>query len=1295
VYRVFVISILLLSVLGVALFQAGLAQAQQPTPPPSPSISVSPTQGPPGTSISVSGTNFPQNQSVTITFNGTSVGSASTGSGSWSQSFTVPASPSGTRTIEAGGATSTFTVTPEASLSTTSGAVGSQITVTGEGFSASEAVTIRFGNEDAASATADSNGSFSTTFAVPAIAAGTYTVSVGSASTVSFRVTSSFTVSPTSGPPGSSIQIRGSGFTPNSTVNLTIDGTQIQTITTNNEGEVSASVQIPVVAGGPRTISVSGGSGSGQATFDVTPTLTINSTTASPGATVEVSGTGFRASETGITLRFDQETVATGISADAQGRWTGSFTVPNATAGTHTIRASGPLTTSTVPAASLIVGAGVSLEQTSGPPGSVVRLTGSGVRARDRVIITVGNGLGSAEATANSQGEWSADLTIPPAPRGPLTISVAGSGGQAVETTFNVTSAITVSEPKGSPNSPIIVRGEGFGANQSGITITFGDEVVTSVSADPQGSWNTDFNIPPTPRGTYFIKASGAAGVQVPFTVVPGVSLSQPQAGSGGSATITGGGFAANETGITVTLGDTTVASGITANAAGSWSAPIELPPLPAGSYPITASGSQTSAGNVSNQTLTLAPHITLSSTSGAPGSDIRVSGRGFAANQQGISITYDGTTIVSGITADSSGTFTTSFVVPPSASGPHPVGIAGNAAGGGGSPDIRFQVMPSITLDPASGPPMGSMKITGSGFGANEQNIQITYDNLTVLSGITADAKGSFEGSFGIPPSPAGEHVVQAAGATSSPSARPTQRFRATPGIALSETAGNVGMTVRVIGRGFVPASTVTLSYDELTETEVTTDATGSFRLDEFVIPQSRQGEHQVRAEDESGNRVQATFAVENTPPAAPDLRSPENGDRGGLFGGFRPDARWTPVEDPSGVTYNLQVARDPEFTDIILEKNGLKTPFYTLGEEEALDRGQYYWRVRAVDGAANPGPFSQVYEVNSGIIPLWVIPAAIVLGLLASGGGAYAYYAYVYRPRKLAQEAPLFPDFVRITKPETPPPSQTLPSRPPPAPALAAPRRALPSPFRRSGRTALSPEDQARLQMVLDFVRSIPLLEVSPDLVWLEDLIEPLGGPTDQVYEQVLRGELEPVYQPVWTQHPTYMELQNVVHAQPFLQGLEGYIEAVNDCASDTLSLLRRIYRDVIASSPMETAGQNQWRFVVTVGRSTIAWFRGTYLGQPSTRDYAIKSNADADDEEYLASLYGEENSPFKGLIIEGMEKEALAFYRDVHIQLRNIYRTNEEARTLASKMTSISTMREQLMQSISQVAEQDQKR
>ena len=86
----------------------------------------------------------------------------------------------------------------------------------------------------------------------------------------------------------------------------------------------------------------------------------------------------------------------------------------------------------------------------------------------------------------------------------------------------------------------------------------------------------------------------------------------------------------------------------------------------------------------------------------------------------------------------------------------------------------------------------------------------------------------------------------------------------------------------------------------------------------------------------------AQATFSVESTPPPAPGLLAPENGARGGLFGGFRPISKWGPVEDPSGVTYDLQIATDFTFSAPVLEITGLVSARYELKEQEALSRGQ-----------------------------------------------------------------------------------------------------------------------------------------------------------------------------------------------------------------------------------------------------------------------------------------------------------------------------------------------------------------
>ena len=238
------------------------------------------------------------------------------------------------------------------------------------------------------------------------------------------------------------------------------------------------------------------------------------------------------------------------------------------------------------------------------------------------------------------------------------------------------------------------------------------------------------------------------------------------------------------------------------------------------------------------------------------------------------------------------------------------------------------------------------------------------------------------------------------------------------------------------------------------------------------------------------------------------------------------------------------------------------------------------------------------------------------------------------------------------------------------------------------------MSPEQQDRLRLVLDFVSSIPLMEVSPDLLWIEELVDSMGGGADGRFDQVLRGDLEPVYQPAWMQHPTYQEMQSEATAAPFLEGLEVYIESVNDCAADTLAVLRRIYGDLEAAGSLDALGNYQWRYVLSVAQSTTAWFRGTYLGQPSPREYIIKSGTGVGGEG-LFSLMGVDRSPFSGSIIEDLHEEDLVFYRDLHIQLRNNYRNDDEARDVAAKMTATSTMRDQLNHNIAQMGEQSQGR
>ena len=1340
---------LLLPLLGLVSFNPSPVEAVTGT------FDVTPTSGPPGTRVSINGSGFGNNTSLTIKFGSDNRTVSSFGRsgarGDIQGRVYIPDLPGGSITITIAGSNTVttgntdegtqiprqeqytgsagFRVEPKAEISSTTGPVGHSVTVSGRGFHAGERPSVKFDGKVVANPNPRDNGKLpSVAFQVPAVPAGDYEITVGDVDAGTFTVTSQFTVIPQRGPPGTTIQVSGTGYMSGGTVTMMIDNEHLDPLRADQHGVLTGSVQIPVLSGGRKIITATAtAAGSVQATFEVTPTLVIEPENATPGALVHVSGTAFRANETGIQVKFNTTTVASGIAADDKGVWSADFTVPATTSGRHNVTATGSSTKSRVPTRRLTVGSGIRLETPSGPPGTLIVIHGSGVRANESMAIDVGGGLAVAETTAGASGTWRLEIPAPAAPRGPLTISAKGVTGEANTVVFNITSRIEISASQGQPGSTVTVTGDGFTANKAGIPILFYSEIVASANADSQGSFTANITIPAVPRGSYPVRVSGSsADLQATYSVSAALSVNVQEAATGDPVTVSGDGFAANETGIVIKLGETTAAQGIAANASGSWTNTFHLPPLPANTYNLTVAGTQTGNGQVPVLALKTLSRAIVTPASGIIGSTATVTGQGFSASDQTITLAYDGVTVVTGIAADPTGGFSVSFQVPLSAGGDHVVEVFG--ANQVTSTRAGFEVIPSVALGEDTGIAADPVTLLGYGFGANENNIQLSFGSVLVDDGVTADASGHFEAEFQIPSAPAGKYAVNAVGSTGNAAVPAPDSFEVKSNISLSESAGHVGMTLQLQGTGFSPQSNIAVAFGTLIQETILSDETGGF-IWQVTAPMSAGGEHPISAQDNRGNRLQVPFALETDPPAAPALRSPDNGSRSGFFGGFQPVTRWTPVEDPSGVTYNLQVADDAEFFDPIVEQKGLANPTYPFTETQALERGTYYWRVQAVDQAGNEGPYSPVFEMNSGLVPVWLFSVIVLFGLLASSGGAYAVYTKVSRARRVVQEPTAFPEFVRISRPEIAGPAQTpgqptsstpalsAPQSPPPQAQSAPPQQPhaypppqsfppqpgaqpspprgrqstppqRPNPFRRGGGPptgGVSPEQQARVQLVVDFVRSIPLLNVGTDLRWLEEVIEPFGGPDPGVYSRVLQGDLEPVYQPAWLQHPTYQQLQGEPSATPFVDGLETYIEAVNDCGAFTLIVLRRISQDLGSTGPSDAMALYEWPFVLSVGQSVVAWFRGTYLAQPSARDYLLQPMADGSS---LAALYGAANAPFAGLIAEGMPEEDLLFVRDLHIQLRNTYRADDDARAVAAKLTSIESLREQIQRNIGQM-------
>jgi len=124
----------------------------------------------------------------------------------------------------------------------------------------------------------------------------------------------------------------------------------------------------------------------------------------------------------------------------------------------------------------------------------------------------------------------------------------------------------------------------------------------------------------------------------------------------------------------------------------------------------------------------------------------------------------------------------------------------------------------------------------------------------------------------------------------------------------------------------------------------------------------------------------------VESTPPPIPNLVSPEAGSEFGFSIDKTTIAfNWADVEDPSGVYYILEISPSANFAGTIIRKEGLTMPEYTLTDSEGLTKGNYYWRVRAVDGADNQSEWTngQLFKVSG--LNWWLIliiaSAAIVV--------------------------------------------------------------------------------------------------------------------------------------------------------------------------------------------------------------------------------------------------------------------------------------------------------------------------
>ena len=335
---------------------------------------------------------------------------------------------------------------------------------------------------------------------------------------------------------------------------------------------------------------------------------------------------------------------------------------------------------------------------------------------------------------------------------------------------------IELGPDEGIPGAPVTVRGYNFTA-PAGLDIYFYLETTNTTDrkrvAEVEETLDEEdfvavFEVPESPKGIHRVRAEVNATVyfEDQFEVTPRLTVTPTEGSVNTTVTVRGMGFGKNETNIELRyyLNSTYFApilGNITANATGSWQRSLQIPSSAQGSRRIDAKGDTSQPKDVTDATFKVTPVISLVKSSGSPGENITMTGRGFAAGDRDIRILFAGQPVRREIRADGTGYWQADFQVPQVLKGTHNVTAYGELTLQTAVTPLSFQIKPGLTLSPTEGYVDMDLIVIGGGF-APDEDVDVTYDGSKVTA-TTTNSSGTFVAVFPVPESQHGEHEVAA----------------------------------------------------------------------------------------------------------------------------------------------------------------------------------------------------------------------------------------------------------------------------------------------------------------------------------------------------------------------------------------------------------------------------------------------------------------------------------------------------------------------------------------------------
>jgi hypothetical protein len=252
-------------------------------------------------------------------------------------------------------------------------------------------------------------------------------------------------VDPDRGNVGDEVEITGADFLENERLTVEFDGDEVDIESGDDRadsgGEFSLTFLVPEGIVGDHTVTITGQDGSeAEATFEIEPALAVNPSTAPPGDTVTVSGTGF-----GDRLEVDITLCSVDFPAAADTSRDGSFSVqlevPEVDEGIYDINAededrNDASVKFTVEEAIEIAVTPVTSTASPGHVGQNVTVSGAAFQPNAQVtIVYTSTPQTVATTTSDANGNFTATFSIPKSDAGSHTIT-ASDGTNSLQVPF-------------------------------------------------------------------------------------------------------------------------------------------------------------------------------------------------------------------------------------------------------------------------------------------------------------------------------------------------------------------------------------------------------------------------------------------------------------------------------------------------------------------------------------------------------------------------------------------------------------------------------------------------------------------------------------------------------------------------------------------------------------------------------------------------------------------------------------------------------------------------------------------